>query len=111
MMGNDGNLIGWFKRALSSEAGKFALLLTAVFCVAYGDVIFGHSTFYFRDFAHFGYPLASYHRECFWRGEIPLWNPLNDCGLPFLAQWNTLVLYPGSLFYCVFPLEWSLAVY
>src|SRR2546422_6029354 len=29
----------------------------------------------------------------------------------FLAQWNTMVLYPGSLFYLVFPLSWSLAVF
>src|SRR5229473_779115 len=59
----------------------------------------------------FGYPLAHYHRESFWRGEIPLWNPYNNCGLPFLAQWNTLVLYPGSLFYLLFPLSWSLGVF
>ena len=59
----------------------------------------------------FGYPLAQFHREAFWRGEIPLWNPLNDCGLPFLAQWNTLVLYPGSLIYLLFPLPWSLNLF
>lgn len=71
-------------------------------------MILGRDTFFFRDFAIFSYPLASYHRECFWRGEIPLWNPYNDCGLPFLAQWNTMVLYPLSLIYLLLPLPWSL---
>ena len=50
-------------------------------------------------------------RESFWRGEMPLWNPYNNCGLPFLAQWNTLALYPGSLFYLLLPLSWALGVF
>lgn len=78
---------------------------------AYPDVILGGQTFFFRDFGLFGYPLAHYHREHFWRGELPLWNPLNHCGLPFLAQWNTLCLYPGSLLYLLLPLEWSLSLF
>ncbi|MBC8002004.1 MAG: hypothetical protein H7X97_05400, partial [Opitutaceae bacterium] len=109
--GSKKNLSTLLKEVWASDSARFALLLIGVFCACFSDVIFGGATFYFRDFAHFGYPLAHYHRESFWRGEIPLWNPLNDCGLPFLAQWNTLVLYPGSLFYCIFPLQWSLAVY
>jgi len=59
----------------------------------------------------FSYPLAQFHREAFWRGEIPFWNPFNNCGLPFLAQWNTLALYPGSLIYLLLPLSWSLNLY
>ena len=86
------------------------ILATSIFA-AYPEVILGQATFFFRDFGYFGYPLAFHHRESFWRGEVPLWNPLNNCGLPFLAQWNTLVLYPGSLFYLLFPLSWSLSVY
>ena len=109
--GSDRSLSTCLKEGWASESARFALFLTTVFCACFSDVVFGGATFFFRDFAHFGYPLAHYHRESFWRGEIPLWNPLNDCGLPFLAQWNTLVLYPGSLFYCLFPLQWSLAVY
>src|SRR6266566_5279115 len=91
--------------------GRFALLLALSIFAAYPEVLLGSQTFYYRDFGFFGYPLAYYHRESFWQGEIPLWNPLNNCGLPFLAQWNTLVLYPGSLFYLLFPLSWSLAVF
>jgi uncharacterized membrane protein YecN with MAPEG domain len=47
-------------------------------------------------------------RDSFWRGEWPLWNPLSCCGTPFLAQWNTLALYPPSLVYLLLPLTWSL---
>src|SRR5215471_5483341 len=91
--------------------GRFAVLLAALTCLAYPDVIFGGRTFFHRDFAVFGYPLAYHHRASFWSGEIPLWNPLNDCGLPFLAQWNTMTLYPLSLFYLLLPLSWSLGAF
>ena len=96
--------------ACFSQRWVAVILATSIFA-AYPEVILGLATFFFRDFGYFAYPLAFHHRESFWRGEVPLWNPLNNCGLPFLAQWNTLVLYPGSLFYLLFPLSWSLSVY
>src|SRR5438132_1375312 len=101
--------------------GRFTALLALFIFIFFPDVIFVHvlpgrpllepRTFIFRDYGLFGYPLAFYHQESFWRGEVPLWNPLNDCGIPFLAQWNTMVLYPGSLFYLLLPLSWSLGVF
>ena len=91
--------------------GRFAALLSILLFASYPDVVTGRATFFHRDFAVFGYPLAYYHRLSFWRGEIPLWNPLNYCGIPFLAQWNTMVLYPPSLFYLLLPLSWSLGVF
>jgi hypothetical protein len=95
----------WFSPA------RFSLLLAALVLALFPEVILGGRTFIFRDFGMFGYPLAHYFRESFWRGEIPLWNPLNHCGMPFLAQWNTLVLYPGSLIYLLLPLDWSLGAF
>ncbi|MDW8310904.1 MAG: hypothetical protein RMK20_16150, partial [Verrucomicrobiales bacterium] len=50
-------------------------------------------------------------RECFWRGELPLWNPWNGCGVPFLAQWNTMPLYPPVLLYVLLPLTWGLNLF
>ncbi len=91
--------------------GRFALMLAALILASFLEVLTGYGTFFFRDFSLFGYPLASYLRESFWLGEIPLWNPLSNCGLPFLAQWNTLSLYPLSLIYLLFPLSWALSVF
>src|SRR5262245_33188337 len=62
--------------------GRFAILLALVIFAANPDVLLGLQTFYYRDFGFFAYPLAHYHRDRFWHGEIPLWNPLNNCGLP-----------------------------
>lgn len=90
---------------------RFGAVLCALIFATFPQVLLGSHTFFHNDFAGFGYPLAHYFRERFWQGELPLWNPLNNCGLPFLAQWNTLTLYPLSLFYLVFPLSWSLGVF
>lgn len=93
------------------EARKFALLLGASLLICFSAPILGLKVFFFRDYAIFGYPLAAYHREAFWSGEIPLWNPYIYCGVPHLAQWNTMVLYPGALIYLLLPLPWSLNLF
>jgi hypothetical protein len=90
---------------------RFAVLLGLFIFALFPGVLLGNQAFFFRDFGSFGYPLANYHRECFWRGEIPVWNNLSNCGLPYLAQWNTLTLYPLSLIYLLLPLPWSLDLF
>src|SRR5438552_2114811 len=86
----------------------FAIGLALLVLVAFTDVAFGWRSFFTRDFANFGYPLAWHVQASYRAGEIPLWNPYNFAGLPFLAQWNTLALYPPSLIYILLPLPWSL---
>lgn len=93
------------------NAPRFAGILALLILAAFPDVVIGLRSFASGDFGRFGHPIAHFHREAFWRGELPCWNPLNDFGLPFLAQWNTLTLYPGSLFYLLLPLSWSLGVF
>ncbi len=93
------------------KPGWFAALLAVLTMAAYPQVFLGFQTFVYRDFGLFSYPIAYHFRESFWRGEFPLWNPLSNCGTPFLAQWNTQVLYPPALFYLLLPLSWSLGVF
>ena len=96
---------GWF------TPRRFAGMLALLIVCCFPSVLFGLGAFVYGDAAQFSYPLAFHYRECFWHGEIPLWNPLNSCGIPFLAQWNTLTLYPPSLFYLLFPMPWSFEVF
>jgi len=91
--------------------GRFGVLLTLLVLAMFPQVILGVETFVARDFGFFVYPLAHFQKDCFWRGELPLWNPYNNCGVPFLAQWNTMPLYPPSLIYLMLPLEWSLSFF
>src|SRR5678816_3381578 len=92
-------------------AKRFALLLGLLVFAAFPGVVIGSQSFIYRDFGLFGYPIAHYFRESFWRGELPLWNPYNNFGIPFLAQWGTMVLYPPSLIYLLLPLPWSLGLF
>ena len=91
--------------------GRFALGLAVLIFAAFPQVLLGLQTFVVRDFGFFAFPLAHYQRECFWHGQLPLWNPYNNCGVPFLAQWNTMPLYPPALIYLLLPLEWSLSFF
>jgi hypothetical protein len=90
---------------------RFGVLLGLLVFAMFPQVILGLETFVARDFGFFAYPLAHFQQECFWRGELPFWNPYNNCGVPFLAQWNTMPLYPPSLIYLTLPLEWSLSFF
>jgi hypothetical protein len=90
---------------------RFGILLALLVFASFPQVVLGLETFVARDFGFFAYPLAHFQQDCFWRGEIPFWNPYNNCGVPFLAQWNTMPLYPPSLFYLLLPLKWSLGIF
>jgi len=91
--------------------GRFALLLALLVFAAFPQVVLGLETFVARDFGFFAYPLAHFQQQCFWRGELPFWDPYDNCGVPFLAQWNTMPLYPPALVYLTLPLEWSLGMF
>lgn len=91
---------------------RFALMVALLVVASFPNEALGLGTFFFRDFAHFTAPLASYHRSCFWEGNFfPLWNPLSNAGAPYLAQWNTITLYPGTLIYLLLPFPWGLNLY
>jgi hypothetical protein len=90
---------------------RFAGILALLLLVCFPSVMLGLEAFVYGDSGQFAYPVAHFLHESFWRGEIPLWNPLNSCGIPFLAQWNTLACYPPSLFYLLLPMPWSFDVF
>ncbi len=92
-----GDADAWF------TLGKLMWVLAGLILLAFPDVVFLNKAFYYRDAGMFNYPNTFYLRESLWRGELPLWNPLNNCGIPFLAQWNVMALYPFSLFNVLMP--------
>ena len=90
---------------------RFGIFLALLVFASFPQVIRGLETFVARDFGFFAYPLAHFQQQCLMHGELPLWNPYNNCGAPFLAQWNTMPLYPPALFYLALPPTWSLGVF
>jgi hypothetical protein len=100
-----GEADAWF------SPSRFAAMLALAVFAAFPGVLLGWEAFVFRDFGIFAHPVAQYYRDSFWQAELPLWNPLSSCGVPFAAQWTTMVFYPLSLFYLLLPLSWSLGVF
>lgn len=90
---------------------RFAALLAIFICLSWPGVLLGLKSFVYRDFGFYCVPVAGYLKQCLWHFQLPLWNPLNYCGEPFLAQWNSQALYPPALFYLLLPLPWSLNVF
>jgi hypothetical protein len=90
---------------------RFGVLLALLVLAMFPQVLLGLQTFVIRDYGFFVYPLAHFQQECFRQRELPFWDPYNNCGVPFLAQWNTMPLYPPSLIYLLLPLTWSLSFF
>jgi hypothetical protein len=90
---------------------RFAVFLLLAFVLAFPGIWLGTETFFRSDYGVMAYPSAHYLRESLRVGELPLWNPLSNCGAPFLAQWGTMCLYPGSLFFVALPMPWALGVF
>lgn len=56
------------------------------------------------------YPGYAFLGQSAARGDSMLWNPLEGCGIPFLAAWRTRCLSPFSLPFYVLPLPVALRV-
>lgn len=102
---NASRAFNWFTPA------RFGILLALLIFAAFPQVLPGLQTFVIRDYGFFSYPAAFFQQQCFQRGELPFWDPYNYCGVPFLAQWNTMPLYPPALIYLALPLTWSLSFF
>lgn len=57
---------------------------------------------------HKSYALAQWSLE---DGEWPLWNPLENAGMPLLANYQSTVFYPLRLFHAFLPLPLATTVY
>jgi hypothetical protein len=90
---------------------RFGIFLALLVFAAFPQVLLGLQTFVVRDYGYYSYPVAFFQQQCFRQGELPFWDPFSNCGAPFLAQWNTMPLYPPALIYLALPLTWSLSFF
>ena len=56
------------------------------------------------------YPWRSFAAESLRSGRLPLWNPYQFCGTPFLANGQSAVLYPLNLVFLVLPVARAFAL-
>lgn len=55
------------------------------------------------------YPWRAFGFRWFARGVLPLWNPHQFCGTPFLANGQSALLYPPNWLFAVLPTEYAFA--
>ena len=91
--------------------GLLVTILGFLVAATYPEVIFKGHVFVYRDAGIFNYPTHYFARESWLNGEVPLWNPWNNCGIPFLAQWNVMALYPLSAIFVWFPAPQSITYF
>ena len=74
-----------------------AALLPSLFWLS--PALLARSAPSFRDQGDFFYPLKLYTAARLRLGELPLWNPLSGAGEPWLANAQSGVFYPPTLFF------------
>lgn len=95
-----------------SEVATVLLLLCGYFTAIFWPEILGLKTFFIRDFGSYSYPVLSYAKySIVHTHQMPLWDGYNLEGIPFFAQWSTMLLYPPIWLGFLFPLSWFLPVF
>ncbi len=67
-------------------------LLAALVVIYFHKILLGEA-FLWEDFLYQWYPFRQFAASSMAQGEIPLWNPYNFNGMPFLADIQTQVFY------------------
>ena len=62
--------------------------------ILFGSTLTGKNQVAYRDVSHFYLPLYDYVAERTAEEWLPLWNPLDQTGIPLLGESTTAVLYP-----------------
>jgi len=77
-------------------------ILLAIVIFQYREIIFYEKIFFIRDLTYIFHPWKTAVFESLLNGKMPLWNPYSYCGMPLLANFQTAVFYPFSIFFYIF---------
>ncbi|WP_442511442.1 hypothetical protein SH528x_003123 [Novipirellula sp. SH528] len=95
---------------LVAASGLHRLVAPSIILLLFATVLVGVDRLAFRDVGHFYTPLYDYigHRT---RGEwLPLWNPLDQTGIPLVGETTTAVFYPVRWILFLLPIKTDAAV-
>ncbi len=79
---------------ISRSSWLFLATTVAVWLFLFWPFLTGQACFGYRDSAHLYFPLFEWIQSQWSRGELPLWNPLDDFGQPLVAEGVSSVFYP-----------------
>lgn len=84
-----------------SRFGALAIVVAAI--LPLGPMLLKGEVPSFRDHEDYFLPLRAYTADALRAGELPLWNPLNASGEPWLANPQTGVFYPPAWLVAALP--------
>ncbi len=91
--------------------GLPAIVLLSFGILLWSPVLLSRKTLFFDLILRYFYPMAAFFRGSLRQGSIPLWNPHILCGMPFLANPQTGVLYPPEWLFLIFPFPRALSLF
>lgn len=83
--------------------GIAAATIVVAALAVFGPALARNEVFTFRDHLDYFQPLRFFTTEHLRAGRLPLWNPYNASGEPWLANPQTAVFYPPAWIFLVFP--------
>jgi hypothetical protein len=89
-----------------SEREKHAVAIGAIIIAAlalFGPALIKREVFVFRDHSDYFQPMRIYTAQHLRAGRLPLWNPYNASGEPWIANPQTAVFYPPAWLFLVLP--------
>ncbi|MCG8650165.1 MAG: hypothetical protein MI861_10040, partial [Pirellulales bacterium] len=81
------------------------LIAPAVLLGLFLTTLIGSERLAFRDVSHFYTPLYDYLAQRSQQQWLPLWNPLDQMGMPLVGESTTAFFYPVR--YLIYLLPWS----
>jgi len=90
---------------------RVGLMIAVLLAAVFPGIVAGTASFFRSDYGVIGYPALAHVSDSARMMKFPLWNHYSNCGVPFFAQWGTMCLYPGNLFFIFLPLPWALGVF
>jgi hypothetical protein len=96
------------QRSVSGLRDRHAILILLFLTIALfrralfnGDAILSSPVFF--DLTHSIYPWRLFGFNLLKDGIVPLWNPYNFCGTPFVANWHSAMFYPLNFIFFFLP--------
>ncbi|TWT83850.1 hypothetical protein CA13_53230 [Planctomycetes bacterium CA13] len=86
------------------------LVLPAIIVLLFATALMGIDRLAFRDVSHFYTPLYNYVAERTSRDWFPMWNPLDQTGIPLVGETTTAVFYPIRYLLFALPIASDVAM-
>ena len=97
----DDNLTPTTSRKFAGNLARFCpvLLIIVVWLFFFWPLITGQQVVGFRDAANLYYPLFEWIDTQLAKGELPVWNPFCNYGMPTIHDGSSSIFYPGKLIF------------